>query len=335
MLRTIGAASLDELVEQAVPQAIRLDRPLNLPNGIGEHQFLQELRQIAARNQVFRSYIGLGYYDCITPSVILRNVLENPGWYTPYTPYQAEIAQGRLEGLLNFQTMVSDLTGMEVANASLLDEATAAAEAMTMLHRVQTKHVDDRGRGATVLRRRLVLSADDRGAAPARGTARHRAGRRRRADRGVRPTVRLARSCRRLTRLVSFTIFSAFIARAHRRGVLVAVAIGPAQPDAADAARRTGRGRRLRQLAAVRRADGLRRPARRVLRDARTSTCARRPAGSSASRSTRTVARPIACRFRRANSTSGARRRRRTSARRRRCWPTSPASTPSTTGRAA
>src|SRR4030095_4431347 len=109
---------------------------LNLPAAESEFQYLTRLRGIAARNRVYRSFIGLGYYDCITPSVILRNVLENPAWYTPYTPYQAEIAQGRLEALLNFQTTVSDLTGMDVANASLLDEATAAAEAMTMLHRV-------------------------------------------------------------------------------------------------------------------------------------------------------------------------------------------------------
>ena len=139
MLKVVGASSLDALIDEAIPARIRLDRPLDLPEGHSEHQFLSELRQIGSRNQIRKSFIGLGYYGTITPSVILRNVLENPGWYTPYTPYQAEIAQGRLEGLLNFQTMVRDLTGMEVANASLLDEATAAAEAMTMLHRVSRK----------------------------------------------------------------------------------------------------------------------------------------------------------------------------------------------------
>ncbi len=139
MLRVVGASSLDALVDEAIPASIRLDRPLDLPAPEREHDFLERLRTIAAKNQVFRSFIGLGYHDCVTPSVILRNVLENPGWYTPYTPYQAEVAQGRLEALLNFQTMVSDLTGMEVANASLLDEATAAAEAMTMILRVRTR----------------------------------------------------------------------------------------------------------------------------------------------------------------------------------------------------
>ena len=136
MLKAVGAASLDELMDQAIPARIRLDRALNLPAGESEYEFLRDLRSVAAKNRLFRSYLGLGYSDCVTPSVILRNVLENPGWYTPYTPYQAEVAQGRLEALLNFQTMVADLTGMEVANASLLDEGTAAAEAMTMLHRV-------------------------------------------------------------------------------------------------------------------------------------------------------------------------------------------------------
>ena len=142
MLETLGVASLDELIDQAIPPGIRLREPLNLPEALSEYRFLQDLRRIAGRNRLFRSYIGLGYADCITPSVIVRNVLENPGWYTPYTPYQAEIAQGRLEALLNFQTMVADLTGMEVANASLLDEATAAAEAMSMLHRVRGRRAD-------------------------------------------------------------------------------------------------------------------------------------------------------------------------------------------------
>ncbi len=137
MLKAVGAASLDALMDEAIPAGIRLPRPLDLPEGQSEHHFLRDLRHLAARNQIFKSYIGLGYYDCITPSVIVRNVLENPGWYTPYTPYQAEIAQGRLEGLLNFQTVIRDLTGMEVANASLLDEATAGAEAMAMLRRLQ------------------------------------------------------------------------------------------------------------------------------------------------------------------------------------------------------
>jgi len=139
MLAVIGAPSLDGLIDEAVPARIRLDRPLDVPEGQTEYDFLRDLRAIAARNRIFRSFIGLGYHDTITPSVILRNVLENPGWYTPYTPYQAEIAQGRLESLLNFQTMVRDLTGMDVANASLLDEATAAGEAMAMLHRIQAK----------------------------------------------------------------------------------------------------------------------------------------------------------------------------------------------------
>jgi glycine cleavage system P protein (glycine dehydrogenase) len=138
MLDTISVPSLDALIDEVVPASIRLTQPLRLPPPESEHQYLRRLTTIARRNKTFRSYIGLGYHDTITPSVVLRMVLENPGWYTPYTPYQAEIAQGRLESLLNFQTMVTDLTGMEVANASLLDEATAAAEAMALLHRVRT-----------------------------------------------------------------------------------------------------------------------------------------------------------------------------------------------------
>ncbi len=130
MLGTLGYGSLDALMDDVVPEDIRLRRPLALPPGQGERDVLRTLRGMAAQNQVFRSYIGMGYYGCFMPPVIQRNVLENPGWYTAYTPYQAEIAQGRLEALLTFQTMVSDLTGLEIANASLLDEATAAAEAM-------------------------------------------------------------------------------------------------------------------------------------------------------------------------------------------------------------
>ena len=139
MLKAIGLPSLDALIDEAIPQSIRLRKALDLPAAESEYAYLQRLRTIAAKNRVFRSYIGMGYYDCVTPAVILRNVLENPGWYTPYTPYQAEIAQGRLESLLNFQTMVSDLTGMPISTASLLDEGTAAAEAMAMLHRSQPR----------------------------------------------------------------------------------------------------------------------------------------------------------------------------------------------------
>src|SRR5688500_9336291 len=139
MLRAIGVSSIDELIEQTIPPGIRLRTPLDLPESDSESAFLRRLRHVATTITLARSYIGLGYYDCVTPSVILRNVFENPGWYTPYTPYQAEIAQGRLESLLNYQTVVKDLTGMDIATASLLDEATAAAEAMTMFHRLQTK----------------------------------------------------------------------------------------------------------------------------------------------------------------------------------------------------
>jgi glycine dehydrogenase len=137
MLATLGCDSLDALTDAAVPTNIRLPGPLDLGPPRGEHELLAELRRIAARNQVCRAMIGMGYYECIVPPIIQRNILENPGWYTQYTPYQAEISQGRLEALLNFQTMVGDLTGLPLANASLLDEATAAAEAMTMCHRIQ------------------------------------------------------------------------------------------------------------------------------------------------------------------------------------------------------
>src|SRR5437870_1526828 len=136
MLSDVGFESLGTLIDAAVPKNIRLDRPLNLPEAKSEMEALAELRMIAKRNKVARSFIGAGYYDCITPPVIQRNILENPGWYTAYTPYQAEIAQGRLEALLNFQQMIVDLTALDIANASLLDEATAAAEAMSLCHAV-------------------------------------------------------------------------------------------------------------------------------------------------------------------------------------------------------
>ena len=133
MLAKINASSIDELLEETIPASIRLEAPLDLESGISEHEFLKHIQALGEKNSNFTNFIGLGYHPAITPAVIQRNILENPGWYTAYTPYQAEIAQGRLEALFNFQTVVCDLTGMELANASLLDESTAAAEAMTML----------------------------------------------------------------------------------------------------------------------------------------------------------------------------------------------------------
>ena len=136
MLDALGYDSLDQLIDQAVPPSIRLNQSLKLPSASSESQALAQLKEIAQENEVFTNYIGMGYSNCITPPVIQRNILENPNWYTAYTPYQPEIAQGRLEALLNYQTMIIDLTGLEIANASLLDEGTAAAEAMTMSYGV-------------------------------------------------------------------------------------------------------------------------------------------------------------------------------------------------------
>lgn len=140
MLQTIGVDSLEQLIYETIPDDIRLKSPLNLPVALSENQYAEHIGKLAAKNKVFKSYIGLGYHQAILPAVIQRNILENPGWYTAYTPYQAEIAQGRLEALLNFQTMVSDLTGMEIANASLLDESTAAAEAIALLHALRDRN---------------------------------------------------------------------------------------------------------------------------------------------------------------------------------------------------
>lgn len=150
MLQVIKASSLDELINQTVPTQIRRQTPLNLPDSLTEFEYLNEIKQIAAKNKVLKNCIGMGFYGTITPSVILRNLFENPGWYTQYTPYQAEIAQGRLESLLNFQTMISDLTGFPIANASLLDEGTAAAEAMTMFYSEKNARVKNEADRANV-----------------------------------------------------------------------------------------------------------------------------------------------------------------------------------------
>lgn len=153
MLTKIGVASLDELIDQTVPATIRLEKPLQLEDGLTERQYYRKILALAKKNKVFNTYIGMGYYDTITPAVILRNVLENPVWYTSYTPYQAEISQGRLEALLNYQTMVSELTAMDLANASLLDEATAAAEAMIMMYHIRSRKKEQAGANVVLVDR--------------------------------------------------------------------------------------------------------------------------------------------------------------------------------------
>lgn len=145
MLKVIGVKSVDELIEQTVPESIRLKEVLDLPAPLSEDEFLTHIRMVAAKNKLYRSFIGQGYYDTIAPAVIIRNILENPAWYTSYTPYQAEVSQGRLEALLNYQTMILELTGMEITNCSLLDEATAAAEAMTMMYALRGKEMKKAG----------------------------------------------------------------------------------------------------------------------------------------------------------------------------------------------
>jgi len=145
MLKKIGIASTQQLIDNTIPASIRLAKPLNLPEGMLEHDYIQHIKELGHKNKLYRSYIGLGYYNTALPGVIQRNILENPGWYTAYTPYQAEISQGRLEALLNFQTMISDLTGLEIANASLLDEGTAAAEAMLLLYNARSRDAIKKG----------------------------------------------------------------------------------------------------------------------------------------------------------------------------------------------
>ncbi len=145
MLQTIGLNTIDALIDQTIPSSIRLQDEMKLPEGMNEYEFVQHLKKIGSKNKLFKSFIGMGYYNTILPGVIQRNILENPGWYTAYTPYQAEISQGRLEALLNFQTVISELTGLEIANASLLDEATAAAEAMIMLFNSRSREATKKG----------------------------------------------------------------------------------------------------------------------------------------------------------------------------------------------
>ncbi|MBI2618988.1 MAG: aminomethyl-transferring glycine dehydrogenase [Ignavibacteriales bacterium] len=157
MLKTVGAGSLEELIDQTIPSGIRQKEPLQLPEPMSEHSYLEHLRAIARKNDALKSCLGQGFYGTVTPSVLRRNVFENPGWYTQYTPYQAEISQGRLEALLNYQTMIIDLTGMEVANASLLDEGTAAAEAMSMMHGIVSRGINGSPRNKFFVSEKLFV----------------------------------------------------------------------------------------------------------------------------------------------------------------------------------
>lgn len=156
MLEVIGAKSVDELISQVIPQSIRLKKPLALPaEGMSEYEFAAHIRSLADRNRCLRSFIGMGYYPCAVPAAIVRNVFENPAWYTSYTPYQAEISQGRLEALLNFQTAVISLTGMEIGNCSLLDEGTATAEAMLMMFALRSREAVREGRNQLFVDRNI------------------------------------------------------------------------------------------------------------------------------------------------------------------------------------
>jgi glycine dehydrogenase len=155
MLAVIGVKSVDELIAQVIPQSIRLKQPLALPQGMSEYEFANHIQALAAKNRTLRSFIGMGYYPCAVPAAITRNVFENPAWYTSYTPYQAEISQGRLEALLNFQTAVISLTGMEIGNCSLLDEGTAAAEAMLMMFSLRSREAVKEGRNQLFVDRNI------------------------------------------------------------------------------------------------------------------------------------------------------------------------------------
>ena len=273
MLEAIGAASLDALIAETVPQSIRQRDPLDLGAALSEREALQKLRAIARKNKVLISMIGQGYYGTITPAVIARNILENPAWYTAYTPYQSEISQGRLEALLNFQTMIADLTGLEIANASLLDEATAAAEAMAMARRVARSQAQAFFVDRDCHPQTLAVVAHPRRAA---GLA-HRDGRsvdRARCERGVRSAVAVSRMLRRHPGLPAGDRGSAFRRRACRHG-------GRSPGAHADySARRARRRYRRRLHPALRRAHGLWRAACGLHRnEVGTSARAPRPAG--------------------------------------------------------
>ena len=314
MLKTLGVESLDALIDQTVPRSIRRRRPLDLPAPASEKEVLDEIRAIADKNEVCRSFIGMGYHDTITPPVIQRNILENPGWYTQYTPYQAEISQGRLEALLNFQTMV------------MRPDRPGDRERLAARRRHRGRRGDDlcfavnrRTQGQRVLRRRDLPPADDRGGADARRAARHRGRRRRPRRRSTSPTTRSGV-------LVQYPATDG--ADPRLRGVRGAGARGrrargrrrrPARARPARAAGRVGRRRRRRQRPALRRAAGLRRTARGVPRDdgrvqAADARSHRRRVGDVGRQPAR-----CAWRCRPASSTSAATRRRATSARRRCC----------------
>ena len=322
MLKALGLSSLEALMDDAVPGRIRSDG-LELPPAASERAAAAELRQIAEMNNPLVAMIGLGYHGTITPPVVRRNVLEDPSWYTAYTPYQPEISQGRLEALLNFQTMVADLTGLPTSNASLLDEGTAAAEAMTLVRRANKADgpfvvdADALPQTIEVVRTRAeamgidVVVADLADGLPEGDLS------------GV--LVQYPGASGRILDPRAGDRGDARARRARRRGRR------PARPHAARVAGHVRRRRRRRFLPALRRPAVLRRPARRLHGGARPGWSATCPVASSASRWTRPGVRRTASRCRRASSTSVVTGPRPTSAPRRCCWRWSPRCTPSTT----
>ncbi len=257
MLHAIGAATLDDVAGKTIPAAIRSNAALDLPPPIDEAATIAELRALAAQNATTKSLIGMGYHGTVTPPVILRNVLENPGWYTAYTPYQAEIAQGRLEALLNFQTMICELTGMQIANASLLDEATAAAEAMAMAHALSKSRSDVLAVATDLHPQTLAVLATR--AKPLGLTLAPVAP----GDLGA---IRAANPFALLLQYPGTTgairDLSEEIATAHEAGALAIVATDPLALALLTAARRDGRRYRRRFRSALRRPNGFRWPAR-------------------------------------------------------------------------